>query len=253
MKWFKHDAHSLSRAAIEKLIMEHGMEGYGLYYACLEMIAGTIETRNLTFELEHDAKIIAHKFKMDTLKVEQIMHRCIELGLFDLADSGNLRCLRLAIMIDDSTSKNPEFIKLKEFLNSSGVLKLNNSEKFRKIPKRSSQNRIEEKRKEEKKEEVLEPDEPSPCQQSFKDIRALFESKNSTYYHDGKQAKCIKGIMLRCEKTGQAPGEVIERYHSLTTGTDKWWNQQPFTPCGLLGLWDRVMVTEKKKEKYEYF
>lgn len=143
MKWFKHDAHSLSKANIEKLIMEFGMEGYGLYYACLEMIAGTIETSNITFELEHDAKIIAHKFKMDTLQVETIMHRCIEYGLFDLADTGKLRCLQLARMIDDSTSRNPEFIQMQKSLIESGLM---NSEKFGKIRKNFDQNRIEENR-----------------------------------------------------------------------------------------------------------
>lgn len=148
MKWFKHDSHSLGRANIERLIMEFGIEGYGLYYACIEMIAGTIETNNITFELEHDAKIIAHKFKMDTLRVETIMHRCIEYGLFDMADSGKLRCLQLAKMIDDSTSKNPEFKKMQESLIESGLI---NSEKFRKIPKVSSQNRIEENRIEKKR------------------------------------------------------------------------------------------------------
>ncbi|MDY6967165.1 MAG: hypothetical protein SVR08_00725, partial [Spirochaetota bacterium] len=34
--------------------------------------------------LKHDAEILAHKFKVDTLKIESIMKYCIELGLFEL-------------------------------------------------------------------------------------------------------------------------------------------------------------------------
>jgi|GEM_PF-1801167 len=122
MKWFKHDAHSLRKANIERLIMEYGIEGYGLYYACLEMIAGDIATDDLTFELKHDAELIAHKFKMDTMRVEKIMHRCIELNLFDLADSGRIRCLKLAHMLEESISKNREMRLMKENLYKSGLL-----------------------------------------------------------------------------------------------------------------------------------
>jgi hypothetical protein len=123
MKWFKHDAHSLRKAAVERLIMEYGIEGYGLYYACMEMIAGDIATDDLTFELNHDAELIAHKFKMDTIRVEKIMHRCIELSLFDLADSGRLRCMKLAQMLDETTSRNPEICKLVKGVRNSGVIR----------------------------------------------------------------------------------------------------------------------------------
>jgi len=122
MKWFKHDAHSLRKAKIERLIMEYGIEGYGLYYAALEMIAGDIATDDLTFELKHDAELIAHKFKMDTIRVEKIMNRCIELSLFDLADSGRIRCLKLAYMLEESISKNMEMRQLKENLHKTGLL-----------------------------------------------------------------------------------------------------------------------------------
>lgn len=153
MKWFKHDAQSLRRAAIERLIMEYGIDGYGLYYACVEMIAGDIATNDLTFELKHDAELIAHKFKMDTIRVEKIMHRCIELDLFDLADSGRLRCLKLAQMLDESTSRHPEMIKLIENLHNSGIIRENIGSNSGQIQNNSDQKRIEEKRIEEKRRE----------------------------------------------------------------------------------------------------
>lgn len=119
MKWFKHDSFSTQKASIERLILEFGIEGYGLYYACLELIAGEISIENLTFELDHDAELIANKFKMDTIKVGKIMHRCIELGLFDITDNGKIRCFQLAKMLDESTTKNPYVKELKKKLSGS--------------------------------------------------------------------------------------------------------------------------------------
>jgi hypothetical protein len=114
MKWFKHDTNSMRKASLERLIMEYGIEGYGLYWACTELIAGDLGVDDINFELKHDAELIAYKFKMDTIKVEKIMHRCIELELFELADSGKIRCLALIRMLDDTMSRNPEIKKIKK-------------------------------------------------------------------------------------------------------------------------------------------
>ncbi|MCP4649598.1 MAG: DUF4373 domain-containing protein, partial [PVC group bacterium] len=58
MKWFKHDTNALHDAKIEKLIMKYGIEGYGVYFACVEMIAHKLSPKKATFELEHDAEIL---------------------------------------------------------------------------------------------------------------------------------------------------------------------------------------------------
>ncbi len=162
MKWFKHETKR--KASVKRLIMEYGIEGYGLYMVCLELIAGDLTIDNLTFELEEDAELIAHEFKMDTIKVEKIMHRCIELGLFDLADSGRIRCLELAKMLDESISKNTQVKEMKRkitekldkfnknpvqipFSSNSG----NTPETFGNIPPRIEEKRIEKKRKEKSK------------------------------------------------------------------------------------------------------
>ena len=44
MKWFKHSASARHDAKIEKLIMKHGIAGYGLYFACVEIIADELTT-----------------------------------------------------------------------------------------------------------------------------------------------------------------------------------------------------------------
>ena len=126
--------------------MEYGIEGYGLYWLCVELIAGDIAIDNLTFELEDDAELIAHEFKLDTIRVEKIMHRCIELGLFDLADSGRLRCLKLAQLLDESISKNHNVREIRDKV----LFKLNNNSDNVQIPETfrrpSDQTRIEENR-----------------------------------------------------------------------------------------------------------
>ncbi len=120
MKWFKHETNR--RAGLRRLIMEFGMGGYGLYWLCMELIAGSIAIDNLTFELEDDAELIAHEFKMDTIKVAKIMHRCIELGLFELADSGRLKATCLAKMLDETVSKNAHVKEIKKKMTSEGAV-----------------------------------------------------------------------------------------------------------------------------------
>jgi hypothetical protein len=60
MRWFKHDADANADAKLKKVRIKYGMQGYGLYWYCLELIAGNVDVDNITFELEHDAEIIAH-------------------------------------------------------------------------------------------------------------------------------------------------------------------------------------------------
>ena len=114
MKWFKHDSNASRDAKLEKLIMKYGVEGYGLYWYCIEIIAGELSIENITFELEHDSEILAYKLKMDSRKVEEIMAYCIHLNLFDInPDTNRVRCMALAKRVDEYTAKNPEIMKIK--------------------------------------------------------------------------------------------------------------------------------------------
>ena len=115
MKWFKHNTNALHDAKIEKLIMKYGIEGYGLYFACVEIIAGNLTNENITFELEHDAEILAHKFKVDTIKVEEMMKYMVNLNLFQVNTlNGHIICFSLAHRLDSSLIKNPELNKIKK-------------------------------------------------------------------------------------------------------------------------------------------
>lgn len=126
MKWYKHPGNSINTAEIEKLIMKYGLEGYGLYWVCVEMIAGALNAENPTFELRHDAEILAHKFNIDTIKVENIMKYCIELGLFEMdITTKRIYCFALLKMLDVSTSNNPEIKKIKNSTNYQKLLDSN--------------------------------------------------------------------------------------------------------------------------------
>lgn len=104
MKWFKHDSSASVDVKLERLMIKYGMEGYGLYWFCLEMIARTVEKHNLTFELEHDAEVIAHRVGMNYKKVQDIMTYMVEIGLFE-NDRGVITCLKMATRTDEYTQK----------------------------------------------------------------------------------------------------------------------------------------------------
>jgi hypothetical protein len=111
LKWYKHMTGI--EAAKEKLLMKYGFEGYGLYNYCIELIAGALCSENITFELDHDAELLAYKGKMDSLKVEEIMKFCVIEKLFEYNKSSQrITCFKLLQLLDVSTSNNPEFKKM---------------------------------------------------------------------------------------------------------------------------------------------
>ena len=121
MRWFKHDADANRDPKLEKVLMRYGAEGYALYWLCIELIAAPIDKHNITFELEHDAEILAHRLRMDSNKVEEIMHYMVGLGLFEMdASSSRITCLKLATRLENSIVKNPN-LKEAQLLIKSGI------------------------------------------------------------------------------------------------------------------------------------
>ena len=104
MKWYKHDSNANMDAKLQAVILEYGAEGYGLYWYCLELIASNVDADNLSFELEHDARIIARNLGMGVQRCEEMMKFMISLGLFE-ASNGVITCLKLAKRADDYTAK----------------------------------------------------------------------------------------------------------------------------------------------------
>lgn len=88
-------------------MLDYGLEGYGLYWYCIELIAGKVEADNITFSLEHDARIIARNTGSTAQKVEEMMRYFITVGLFENSD-GVITCMKLAKRLDQSMTSNKE-------------------------------------------------------------------------------------------------------------------------------------------------
>lgn len=80
------------------------MEGYGLYWYCLELIAQNVEKHNLTFELEHDAELIGIDTNIHQERVQEMMADFIKWKLFENTD-GVITCLKMASRTDEYTQQ----------------------------------------------------------------------------------------------------------------------------------------------------
>ncbi len=115
-------------AKLQEIIFDHGIEGYGLYWYCLELVAQNVTTDNLTFELEHDARIIGRNIGMPAARVQEIMKSFIANDLFS-ASEGRIQCLKLAQRCDDFTAKAVRSKGVKSLKNQGVRLSPTNSEK----------------------------------------------------------------------------------------------------------------------------
>lgn len=104
MKWFKHDSNANTDAKLKRVRMKYGMEGYGLYWYCLELIAQNVEKHNLTFELEHDAELIAMDTGIHQERVQEMMADFVKWNLFENTE-GIITCLKMATRTDEYTQK----------------------------------------------------------------------------------------------------------------------------------------------------
>jgi hypothetical protein len=115
-------------AKLQEVLLDYGLEGYGLYWYCIELIAQRVTTNNLTFELEHDTRIIARNTGSTPQKVEEMMKTFIRLGLLN-HDNGHVFCLTLAKRCDDFTAKAVRREGIKSLTNQSVGVSPTNSEK----------------------------------------------------------------------------------------------------------------------------
>lgn len=107
MKWIKHDTDANQDAKLQNVLLDYGLEGYGLYWYCIELIAGKIDKDNITFELEHDARIIARNTGSTPQRVEEMMKYFVKTGLFECSNN-TVTCMKLARRLDKSMTSNPE-------------------------------------------------------------------------------------------------------------------------------------------------
>lgn len=106
MRWFKHDSNANADSKLQNVLLDYGLEGYGLYWYCIELIAGKVDADNITFSLEHDARIIARNTGSTAQKVEEMMRYFVRVGLFESA-GGLITCMKMARRLDQSMTSNP--------------------------------------------------------------------------------------------------------------------------------------------------
>jgi hypothetical protein len=122
MKWFKHSADAMHDEKIEELIMEYGIEGYGVYFGIIEIIADALSSENVDFDLKHRAKVLSRRFNINYEKLKKIIDFLVEINLLQInPDTKNISCFGLLRQLDVSTSNNPEF---KKIVNDSNYQKL---------------------------------------------------------------------------------------------------------------------------------
>jgi len=105
MQWFKHDSNANTDDKLQIILLDYGLEGYGLYWYCLELIVNRVDKDNINFELKHDARIIARNTGSTVQKVEEMMKRFVELGLFE-NNKGMITCIKLIKRMDSSMTSN---------------------------------------------------------------------------------------------------------------------------------------------------
>lgn len=113
MHWFKHDSDASQDAKLKRLRMKYGLEGYGLYWYCVELIASEVDQNKFTFELEHDSEIIAFDTGIHVERVNEMMAHMVNLGLFE-SNNNTITCLKMLKRLDQSMTSNK---KMRELIN----------------------------------------------------------------------------------------------------------------------------------------
>jgi hypothetical protein len=90
---------------LQEVLLDYGLEGYGLYWYCIELIVGKTSVDDITFEIKHDARVIARNTGSTPQRVEEMMKRFITLGLFENQD-GKITCLKVAKRLMSSATSN---------------------------------------------------------------------------------------------------------------------------------------------------
>ncbi len=117
MKWFKHDTDASQDDKLQNVLLDYGLEGYGLYWYCIELISNKVDKDNITFELKHDARIIARNTGSTQQRVEEMMRYFVKIGLFE--ESNNIiTCFKIAKRLDKSMTSNAQMREIIEKIKS---------------------------------------------------------------------------------------------------------------------------------------
>src|SRR6056297_2310341 len=144
---------------IRRLIKKHGAEAYAVYNLVIERIVKRLDTSSPLPDLEEQGEDIADMLKMDTLKVQEVMWSCIEIGLFGQDEmTGRIVAHKIYKFLATSETRSAEIRDMiKAYTDSQKSLIPVNREASWNVTDKSDrieENRIEQKRREDSKERV---------------------------------------------------------------------------------------------------
>ena len=144
MEWFRHDSNANLDDKLQQVLLNYGLEGYGLYWYCIELIVNKVSKDNITFELKHDARVIARNTGSTPQKVEEMMKHFIELGLFEGHVNGIVTCMKVAKRLSASATSNQFMRNIIHKINENNTLELQSCHRHDDVMK--EEKRIEKKR-----------------------------------------------------------------------------------------------------------
>ena len=106
MKWFQHQSNSHRDFNVEPLVDKYGMEGYGLFWLCGEIIA----EKGISYKITEDKgwkRYLMSRSKFPEGKLNEILNEMAELNLIDKKelDKGCLSMPKMENYSDDYTKK----------------------------------------------------------------------------------------------------------------------------------------------------
>ena len=236
MKWFKHDSDANMDAKLKRLRIKYGMAGYGLYWYCLELIAQGIDQKKITFELEHDAEILAHDTGINYQVVNEMMIFMVDIGLFENVN-GAITCFKMAMRLDDHTARNPQIkdIQAKLFKHTTDKLQSDSVVTTDTLSSRVEESRVEENRVDNKL--ITKPKLKRFVEPTLEDVRQYFFEQNETQstepqrfhdYYSSNGWKVGKNKM-KCWKSS-ARGWISRNKSGGSNATYKQTNQPTIDP-----------------------
>lgn len=121
MEWFRHDSNANLDEKLQEVLLDYGLEGYGLYWYCIELIVGKVAPDNINFQLKHDARIIARNTGSTPQKVEEMMKRFVDVGLFE-NKGGMITCLKVAKRLMTSSTSNVQMRSMIQNIKSNQIV-----------------------------------------------------------------------------------------------------------------------------------
>lgn len=106
MKWFQHQTHSHTDLALRDIMTDFGMEGYGFYWICLELIGQQGDNYRLS-GVKSWQKALKNISKFEDKKIEKLLNRFSELNLIchKSMNKGELYIPKMKNYSDDYTKK----------------------------------------------------------------------------------------------------------------------------------------------------